>query len=113
MACPWPFTRRARVARGHFLSAMTSFSLRPHPHLYQINAYVWLEALSSKLGRTILLADVPDAEWDAIAAMGFDIVWLMGLWRRSAISARLDLQNRAAYPAYTEALPGWIPADII
>jgi len=102
-----------KYSSSRFSLAMTSFSLRPHPHLYQINTYVWLESLSSKLGRTILLADVPDAEWDAIAAMGFDIVWLMGVWRRSAISAKLDLENRCVYPAYTEALPGWIPADII
>jgi hypothetical protein len=92
---------------------MTRFPLRKHPHLYQINIYAWLEHLSEKLGRKIRLADVPESQWDAIAAMGFDAVWLMGVWQRSPISRRLDQQNTAAFPAYTEALPGWTPDDII
>jgi hypothetical protein len=87
--------------------------LRPHPHLYQINAYAWLERLSVRFGRTIHLGDVPDAEWDAIAAMGFDIVWLMGVWRRSPISRQMDIDNRQARSSYKEALPGWTAADII
>src|SRR5580704_4994764 len=92
---------------------MTRFLLRKHPHLYQINTYAWLERLSDKLGRKIRLADVADSEWDAIAAMGFDAVWLMGIWQRSPISRALDQKNTPAFPAYTEALPGWTPDDII
>ena len=90
-----------------------SFSLRTHPHLYQINAYVWLEQLSARLGRVIQLAEVPDAEWDAIEAMGFDAVWLMGVWQRSRISRELDQKNAAAHAEYSRVLPGWMPADII
>ena len=29
------------------------------------------------------LASVPEAEWEAIASLGFDAVWLMGVWERS------------------------------
>jgi hypothetical protein len=87
--------------------------LRPNPHLYQINTYAWLERLSARRGRTIHLGEVPDSEWDAIAAMGFDIVWLMGVWRRSAISRQLDIDNHPVRSAYAEALPNWTPADII
>ena len=43
------------------------FSLRPHPHLYEINTWAWLEQLSARLGRAVKLVDVPDAEWDALA----------------------------------------------
>jgi len=93
---------------------MPKFPLRPHPHLYEIDTYVWLEQLSAKFGRVIHLSDVPDSEWDAIALMGFDIVWLMGVWQRSAISREKDLEaasQRAA--AYSEILPDWTTADII
>jgi glycosidase len=92
---------------------MNRSTLRHHPHLYQINIYAWLEHLSEKLGRKVRLADIPDSEWDAIAAMGFDAVWLMGIWQRSPISRKLDQHNTAAFPAYTKALPGWTPDDII
>jgi hypothetical protein len=92
---------------------MASFPLRTHPHLYQINVYAWLESLSAKLGRVIHLADVPDSEWDAVSLMGFDAVWLMGIWQRSPISRELD-QKRQRQPAdFDRALPGWTVADII
>jgi Alpha amylase, catalytic domain len=88
-------------------------TLRPHPHLYEINTWVWLEQLSSKLGRTIRLGDVPDQEWDAIANLGFDVVWLMGVWQRSAESRRITLEDSANFQRFDRALPGWQLDDVI
>ena len=34
-------------------------------------------------GTRITLADVPQPELERIAALGFDGVWLMGVWERS------------------------------
>jgi hypothetical protein len=93
--------------------AFPIFSPRPHPHLYEINTWSWLEQLSSKLGRMIRLEDVPDAEWDSLAARGFDIVWLMGVWQRSPESRRIALADPANPPQYDRALPGWKPSDVI
>jgi hypothetical protein len=89
------------------------FALRPHPHLYEINTWAWLEKLSARLGRRITLADVPDSEWDALARLGFDIVWLMGVWQRSAESRKIKLANPANHPDFDRALPGWKPEDVI
>ncbi|MCA9477245.1 MAG: hypothetical protein KC563_15780, partial [Nitrospira sp.] len=61
-------------------------SLRPHPHLYEINTWVWLQELSSRTQRELTLGDIPDQEWDALKEKGFDCVWLMGIWERSAQS---------------------------
>jgi hypothetical protein len=36
--------------------------------------------LSARQGRPITLATVLAETWDAIAAAGFDSVWLMGVW---------------------------------
>ena len=45
----------------------------PHdPSLYQISTRVWLTELSQKLGRSATLDDIPDAELDRLARMGFD-----------------------------------------
>ncbi len=93
--------------------APKAFPLRPHPHLYEINTWAWLEKLSARLGRTIRLADVPDSEWDALARKGFDIVWLMGVWQRSPESRRITLADPANPPQYDRALPGWKPDDVI
>ena len=55
--------------------------LRPHPHLCEINTWAWLEELSAQQKRLIKIADVPDEEWDKLAALGFDVIWLMGIWQ--------------------------------
>jgi len=93
-----------------------TFPLRPHPHLYEINTWAWLEKLSARSGRVVKLADVPDAEWDSLARMGFDAVWLMGVWRRSERAGQIELE-KAAMPGgaeqYDRALPGWKAEDII
>jgi Alpha amylase, catalytic domain len=89
------------------------FSLRAHPVLYEINTWVWLEQLSERLGKTIKLGDVPDAEWDSLARTGFDAVWLMGIWRRSAESRRLALADPGNPPVYDRTLPGWKPDDVV
>jgi len=90
-----------------------AFSLRTHPHLYEINTWAWLEKLSARAGRLIKLDDVPDAEWDALARLGFDVIWLMGVWQRSPESRRAALTLRENTGQYDAALPGWKPSDVI
>jgi Alpha amylase, catalytic domain len=92
------------------------FALRAHPHLYEINTWAWLEKVSARLGRLITLAEVPDSEWDSLARLGFDAVWLMGVWRRSPRARQIALANSADAAVgaqYDRALPGWKPEDVI
>jgi hypothetical protein len=89
------------------------FAIRAHPHLYEINIWAWFEELSVRLGRRITLAEVPDAEWDSLAQLGFNIVWLMGVWQRSPESRRIKLENPQNHPEFEAALPGWKPRDAI
>jgi hypothetical protein len=89
------------------------FRIRSHPHLYEINTWAWLEELSAQQKRNVTLAHVPDAQWDALAELGFNIIWLMGVWKRSAISRRINLENPANFPLFDRALPGWKPEDVI
>ena len=51
-----------------------------YPSLYQINTRVWLTELSRTLGRRATLDDIPDAELERLARMGFDWVWLLSVW---------------------------------
>lgn len=87
-------------------------SLRTNPHLYEINAWAWLEELSARLGREVKLADVPDQEWDALKERGFDIVWLMGIYQRSAEARKIALEAENTQ-AYSRALPDWHPEDVV
>ena len=61
--------------------------LPPRPTVYEINTAVWLERLGCRLG------DVPGAEWDALAALPVDAVWLMGVWERSPAGLRIALES--------------------
>ena len=84
-----------------------------HPHLFEISAWPWLERISKRERRHVTLADVPASEWDALAARGFSLVFLMGVWRRSAIGRELALSDPELRHDYDRALPGWRDADVV
>jgi glycosidase len=87
--------------------------LRRHPHLYEINTWAWLEELSARSGKTITLGTVPEAEWDRIRELGFDLVWLMGVWKRSPAGRRIVRTDSSYFGAYDRALPGWTMRDLV
>jgi Alpha amylase, catalytic domain len=89
------------------------FRLRPHPHLYEINTWAWLEKLSAETGRLIKLGEVPDFEWDALRDLGFDVVWLMGVWQRSVEARRVALAAPELASLFHFALPEWKPSDVV
>lgn len=84
-----------------------------NPHLYEINAWTWLDELSAREGRQITLAQVPDREWDRLQSLGMNFVWLMGVWRRSAAGREIARATPAYFPSYDEALPGWTLDDVV
>jgi hypothetical protein len=65
-----------------------------------------LERLSGAETRHITLADVPGREWDAIASRGFAFVFLMGVWKRSALGRRLAMEDESLRAEYDRVLPG-------
>ena len=75
-----------------------------HPFVYEINTWAWLDELSRRAGATVELGGVPDAEWEALAALGFDAVWLMGVWERSPAGIAIALENPCA-PRELSACP--------
>lgn len=71
-----------------------------NPLVYEIFTWVWLAEVSARAGTPVTLATVAAAEWDAIAALGFDAVWFMGVWERSPVGAQEawdDLPLRAEF----------------
>ena len=86
--------------------------MRTHPHLYEISAWPWLERLSTAANRHITLADVPGGAWDALALRGMDCVYLMGVWKRSAVGRLMARTDAALLAEYDRALPGWAMRDV-
>jgi len=87
------------------ISFPTISSWPQYPRLYEINIWVWLCDLSRKYRRYISLSSVPANEWDAIAAFGFDAVWLMGVWERSPAGITIASQNKTLLDDFHRALP--------
>ena len=87
--------------------------LRLHPHLYEINTWAWLDELSERAGRRITLAEVPDVEWNRLAGLGFDLIWLMGVWERSPESRREFRGDAASFASFKQALPDATMDDVV
>jgi Alpha amylase, catalytic domain len=81
------------------------------PILYEIYAWVWLHELSEQYDRTITLGTVPDEQWDAIAALGVDAVWLMGVWERSPAGIHVANLDEALQEEFQRALADYDLAD--
>src|SRR4051812_5082233 len=84
-----------------------------NPVIYELNTWVWLDGLSRRNDRAIDLAGVPPEEWDAIRELGFDAVWLMGVWERSPAGVAIALRNQPLMDSFRRALPDLRPHDVV
>jgi glycosidase len=99
-----PFGRGTPLYRGLVVA---------HPFVYEINTWVWLGELSRREDRPVDLAGVPEREWAAIAELGFDAVWLMGVWERSPAGIAIALENEALLDSFRRTLADFTPADVV
>jgi len=82
------------------------------PSLYQINTRVWLTGLSRTLGRAATLDDIPDAELDRVAGLGFDWVWLLSVWQTGPAARQVSLTHPQWRREFEETLPDLADDDI-
>ena len=83
-----------------------------YPSLYQVNTRVLLTALSRTLGRPATLDDIPDAELDRIAGLGFDYVWLLSVWRTGSAGQRVSSAHAGWRHEFEDTLPDRHGANI-
>src|SRR5512138_770756 len=81
------------------------------PMIYEINTWVWLQELGRGKKTPMTLATVPKEEWDAIAALGVDAVWFMGVWERSPAGIDISMRNQGLLADFRRALPDFTDAD--
>lgn len=82
------------------------------PLLYQINTRVWLTELSERLGRPAMLDDIPDAELDLLADLGFDWIWLLSVWQTGEAGKRISRSQPEWRHEFQETLPDLKEEDI-
>ena len=83
-----------------------------YPALYQINTRVWLTELGKQLGRAATLDDIPDAELDRLAAMGFDWIWFLSVWQTGKAGQQISRSNPEWRREFQDTLPDLCDGDI-
>ena len=82
-----------------------------HPAIYEINTWVWLSEVGGSTGGAWTSARFRAEEWDAIASLGFDAVWFMGVWERSPAGIEISMRNPGLLEDFRRALPDFSPVD--
>jgi len=84
--------------------------LRSNPHLIEINTRLWLKQLRVKYSLPEMkLSSVPDDEWQELRHLGFDIIWLVGVWEPSPESERIAREDKALLNDLKNLPPGFGP----
>jgi len=80
--------------------------------LVEINARQWLGKLRLKHGAALTLLSVPDEEWLELKHLGFDAVWLMGVWKTGEAARRIARQTESVLKAVSAIRPDYKTEDI-
>lgn len=83
-----------------------------YPSLYQLNTRVWLTEHSRALGRPATLDDLPDAELDRLAALGFDWIWFLSVWQTGPEARQVSRSHPEWLHEFADTLPDLSDADI-
>ncbi len=86
--------------------------LRSNPHLIEINARLWINQLRKKYSEDITLSTIPEEELLKIKHLGFDIIWLMGVWGPSPQSAEIAKKEPELIKIAKEIIPEFSPDKI-
>ena len=84
-----------------------------YPMLFQINTRVWVTELARTLGRPATLEDIPDAELDRLAGMGWDWVWLLSVWQTGLVGRQVSRVQPEWRREFEATLPDLAEEDIV
>jgi hypothetical protein len=83
-----------------------------HPLLYEVNIRAVISERSAVLGRPATLDDLSDEQLDAMAALGFDWVWLLGVWQTGETGRKGSRSRVEDREADTALLPDFTDDDV-
>ena len=106
--CCGPDQVRGRLRAARYNPRMANTS----PMLYQINTRLTLGRLGRQLDRRATLDDLPQTELERLAGLGFDWIYLLGIWKTGARGKRLAQQHAGWFDGLATELPGLQRQDI-
>ncbi len=80
--------------------------------IYEINTAVWLAEQAWFDPSAPDLGAVPEEQVREWAALGIDVVWFLGVWRKGAATRRISLDNHELRQHFDRVLPGCGPEAI-
>jgi hypothetical protein len=83
-----------------------------HPLLYEVNVRALLREVSEQEKKKITLGTIPERILEEWADLGFDAVWLMGVWTTGEVSRAIARINEGLLAEYRKILPDFRPEDI-
>lgn len=87
-------------------------NMRKNPHILEINTQVWLNKFSRELNKKVTLTDIPQSYLQEIKDLGFDALWLMGVWQQSPKSAEIARNHPDILNYLKKVKPDFDPKDI-
>ena len=84
---------------------------RERPVIYEIATWVWLDELRARYSQPLTLATIPSQEWDVLADLCIDAVWLMGVWERSPAGVAVASASPELQAEFRRVLPDYRPED--
>lgn len=82
------------------------------PSLYQINSRIWLREISRNNGRCANFDEIDEGRLDSIAFLGFDWVWLLGVWQTGETSRAISRSDAQWQEEFKRTLPDLKEDDI-
>lgn len=82
------------------------------PRIYEINTWLWLQALSNIYKHEITLNSIPPEVFGQELKF-FDVIWLMGVWERSPRSREIALNHTGLQQEYHKALSDFKTEDVV
>lgn len=79
--------------------------------LFEINTRVWIKRFSKTEKLTI--DKVPSEYWNSLKKMGFDYIWLMGVWKTNQDAVEKYCFEEGLIKEYKEALIDFRKSDVI
>ena len=87
--------------------------MRTNPHILEINTRAWLRRLEDKHGHPFTLENIPEQFLDTVQAMGFDAVWLIGVWKQSPKAGEIARNSQEIQNQVRAIKPDFNPDDIV
>jgi len=93
--------------------SLSRLSSTNHPLVYEINTRVLLGELSRTEGKKVTLETLPDRVIDGWASLGFDAVWLMGVWTTGKRSLEIAASEPDLLKGYRQVLQDFRVQDVV